>query len=103
MRTAQAPFALAARMTPQPTSRSVPHSCPNRSRSPSPSKMSPMQNSSPESLSSRRNLLEMLERELSQRLSHNRLTDYKPYPKQAEFHAAGGSFRERLLMAGNQL
>lgn len=28
---------------------------------------------------------------------------YKPYPKQFEFHTAGLIFRERLLMAGNQL
>jgi phage terminase large subunit-like protein len=28
---------------------------------------------------------------------------YKPYPKQASFHAAGALHRERLLMAGNQL
>lgn len=31
------------------------------------------------------------------------LTDYKPYPRQAEFHAAGATYRERLLRAGNQL
>lgn len=35
--------------------------------------------------------------------SQNRLKFYKPYPKQAEFHAAGRQYRERLLMAGNQL
>lgn len=28
---------------------------------------------------------------------------YKPYRKQKEFHAAGATYRERLLMAGNQL
>lgn len=28
---------------------------------------------------------------------------YQPYPKQREFHKAGAGFRERLLMAGNQL
>ena len=28
---------------------------------------------------------------------------YKPYGKQLAFHAAGATFRERLLMAGNQL
>lgn len=28
---------------------------------------------------------------------------YKPYPRQIEFHTAGARFRERLLMAGNQL
>jgi phage terminase large subunit-like protein len=48
-------------------------------------------------------LLEALEREKARRASHNRLTDYRPYPKQAQFHAAGRDYRERLLMAGNQL
>ncbi len=33
----------------------------------------------------------------------NRLAAYKPYPKQREFHEAGRTFRERLLMAGNQV
>lgn len=33
----------------------------------------------------------------------NRLAGYQPYPKQAEFHAAGKSYRECLLRAGNQL
>src|SRR3954467_8782440 len=33
----------------------------------------------------------------------NRLARYVPYPKQAAFHAAGATARERLLMAGNQL
>ena len=28
---------------------------------------------------------------------------YKPYGKQMEFHAAGAEFRQRCLMAGNQL
>jgi len=32
-----------------------------------------------------------------------RLRHYAPYPKQAEFHAAGVEKRERLFMAGNQL
>ena len=32
-----------------------------------------------------------------------RLDTYLPYPKQAEFHAAGAAHRERLFMAGNQL
>jgi phage terminase large subunit-like protein len=35
--------------------------------------------------------------------SENRLAYYVPYQKQREFHAAGASARERLLMAGNQL
>jgi hypothetical protein len=33
----------------------------------------------------------------------NRLASYRPYPKQAAFHAAGVKHDERLLMAGNQL
>ena len=47
-------------------------------------------------------LLSTLEAEKSRRLTENRLAYYKPYPKQAEFHAAGAKYRERLLMAGNQ-
>ena len=31
------------------------------------------------------------------------LSKYSPYPKQAEFHAAGKAFRERMFCAGNQL
>src|SRR5215813_13149729 len=33
----------------------------------------------------------------------DRLSVYRPYDKQAEFHKAGAKHRERLLMAGNQL
>lgn len=32
----------------------------------------------------------------------NRLQDYRPYPKQRQFHELGKTFRERLLRAGNQ-
>src|SRR3954451_24435424 len=39
----------------------------------------------------------------SRRHTDNRLAHYIPYPKQAAFHAAGATARERLLMAGNQL
>ncbi|HEY6019152.1 MAG TPA: terminase family protein, partial [Candidatus Paceibacterota bacterium] len=48
-------------------------------------------------------LLKLLEKEHQTRLSRNLLIRYKPYTKQAEFHAAGKEYRERLLMAGNQL
>jgi phage terminase large subunit-like protein len=48
-------------------------------------------------------VLEALKAEKSRRLTEDRLRYYKPYPKQSEFHAAGQSHRERLLMAGNQL
>lgn len=37
------------------------------------------------------------------RKAENRLTDYRPYRKQRDFHDAGAVSRERLLMAGNQL
>lgn len=42
-------------------------------------------------------------KELQSREAQNQLVRYKPYSKQAEFHAAGVTSRERLLMAGNQL
>jgi phage terminase large subunit-like protein len=32
-----------------------------------------------------------------------KLSRYRPYAKQADFHARGATHRERLLMAGNQL
>lgn len=44
-----------------------------------------------------------LERESNRRLSLRKLTEYQPYAKQLEFHASGKLYRERLLMAGNQL
>src|SRR5260370_17526502 len=34
--------------------------------------------------------------------SEDRLSSYKPTPKQLEFHRAGADHRERLLCAGNQ-
>jgi phage terminase large subunit-like protein len=47
--------------------------------------------------------LSALNAEKSRRLTENRLSYYKPYPKQREFHNAGKTFRERLLMAANQV
>lgn len=47
-------------------------------------------------------LLALLE-EKARRISENRLAGYRPYPKQALFHARGATFRERLFRAGNQL
>jgi Terminase large subunit, T4likevirus-type, N-terminal len=44
-----------------------------------------------------------LEAEQQRRKNENKLAYYRPYPKQMEFHAAGTTHRERLLMAGNQL
>jgi phage terminase large subunit-like protein len=62
-----------------------------------------MQNSQQESPYSEVAFLALLEKEASRRQSHRKLTDYAPYPKQREFHAAGATYRERMLMAGNQL
>lgn len=47
-------------------------------------------------------LLERLKAEQLRRQSTQKLSSYKPYRKQHEFHAAG-NIRERLFMAGNQL
>jgi hypothetical protein len=44
-----------------------------------------------------------LEAEKNRRLTEDRLRYYSPYPKQLDFHVAGSTHRERLLMAGNQL
>ena len=48
-------------------------------------------------------LLAALNAEKARRLIENRLAYYEPYLKQSQFHAAGATQRERLLMAGNQL
>jgi phage terminase large subunit-like protein len=48
-------------------------------------------------------MLMALQKELETRRSHNKLSEYRAYIKQAEFHAAGRTNRERLLIAGNQL
>ena len=47
--------------------------------------------------------LKLLLAEVAKKRSEIRLADYKPYAKQIGFHAAGKTYRERLLMAGNQL
>lgn len=46
-----------------------------------------------------------LQAEVRRLRAFNKLSDYRPYPKQQEFHAAGGPLttRERLLKAGNQV
>ena len=44
-----------------------------------------------------------LEKEAKRRVEENALKHYKPYIKQLDFHIAGATYRERLLMAGNQL
>lgn len=53
----------------------------------------------------KRDELLTLEAELDKMLvqkAHNKLSDYKPYAKQKEFHDLGHNKRERLLFAGNQ-
>lgn len=50
----------------------------------------------------RREMLILLE-EKDRRTRTNKLRDYAPYPKQAEFHELGATVRERCLIAGNQL
>jgi phage terminase large subunit-like protein len=44
-----------------------------------------------------------LEAVKQQRAAENKLAHYVPYNRQAQFHAAGARYRERLLMAGNQV
>jgi phage terminase large subunit-like protein len=63
-----------------------------------------MTNSSlPFSPSEATSLLKALEKELQTRQKQNQLARYRPYSKQAEFHAAGSTHRQRLLMAANQV
>lgn len=54
-----------------------------------------------ELINAKREMLELMERKHRDIVEH-RLRYYSPYPKQIEFHAAGLTFRERLLMAANQ-
>jgi len=61
---------------------------------------SPLSSPTPEMLSA---FLKEIEQEQARRRTENALAYYRPYAKQREFHAAGLSARERLLMAGNQL
>jgi phage terminase large subunit-like protein len=42
-------------------------------------------------------------RELERRTAERKLELYRPYTRQAEFHAAGAQYRERLLSAANQV
>lgn len=48
-------------------------------------------------------LLKALQAEQSKRVAENQLRTYRPYIKQAVFHAAGAKYRERLLIAANQV
>lgn len=68
--------------------------------------MSALPKFTPEQLQSLSNdqLMELIQ--LTEQLRYvtetNRLADYRPYPKQASFHAVGATIRERLFMASNQ-
>jgi len=53
------------------------------------------------SIAEKREVYDLL-REKDLRAKRNRLTAYKPYGKQLEFHNAGSQYRERLFMAANQ-
>ena len=48
-------------------------------------------------------LVKRLGRERERRHALSRLASYLPYPKQREFHDAGKQYRERAMLAGNQL
>ena len=50
----------------------------------------------------KKELLALLE-DQERRRRENRLRGYRPYTKQADFHRAGSTYRERLFRAGNQL
>lgn len=45
----------------------------------------------------------ILLRDRERRRNENRLKEYWPYPKQARFHRLGAEYRERLLIAANQV
>jgi phage terminase large subunit-like protein len=47
--------------------------------------------------------LEVAPKEIERRSAVRRLDQYRPYARQLEFHAAGGRFRERILIAANQV
>jgi hypothetical protein len=55
---------------------------------------------SPEKLAA---LQARIEADLQRRRAENQLEYYVPYPRQRDFHDAGARYRERLLMAGNQV
>ncbi len=64
-----------------------------------------MTNFPPSSPLRARNLLltAAVERELETRRARDRLSFYRPYPKQALFHQGGAVHNERLFMAANQV
>lgn len=65
--------------------------------------LQPLEHSQAPSLETLRALKKKIETEQHRRRSINRLSEYRAYPKQRAFHAAGKTHTERLFMAGNQL
>ena len=55
------------------------------------------------SLPDLKQLQKALATELERRKSRDRIKHFKPYPRQLEFYAKGAEYRERLLMAANQV
>src|SRR5262249_20104526 len=47
--------------------------------------------------------LQTLQTEQKRRLTEDKLKYFRPYPRQREYFEAGAKYRERLLMAGNQV
>jgi phage terminase large subunit-like protein len=47
--------------------------------------------------------LAQITEELEQYQLYNKLELYKPYPKQQDFHNSGSAYRERMLIAANQV
>ncbi len=67
-----------------------------------PRKQSQQDQGGPVTLPATRDELEKLKAELERSLSLRQLDLYRPHKKQAEFHQAGKTAKERLFMAGNQ-
>src|SRR5918993_2937856 len=64
--------------------------------------LTPVSATSPPPSILKQELAELLE-EARRRQQRTRLERYRPYTKQRAFHEGGSAYRERLLMAGNQL
>lgn len=62
-----------------------------------------MQHIAPEQLAEIEAVASALRTRLEARKERNKLRYFRPYAKQEEFYAAGLTFRERLLMAANQV
>src|ERR1700730_3323497 len=56
----------------------------------------------PQTYEQRKRLYAEMLIERQRRIDRTKLFRYCPYPKQADFHAAGATHRERLIMAANR-